>query len=88
MLIMVAPVAVEASVAVTSVHASTLPISFAFGVGVGDGLGDVAEDVPDDPHATRAIKAPVIIAMRASLTSGVSQGDDAVSRFNSPLLRR
>jgi hypothetical protein len=41
-----------ASVAVTSVHASTFEISVALGLGVGDGLAEEFEEVEDglDPH--------------------------------------
>jgi hypothetical protein len=50
------PAAVEASAAVTSVHASTFEISVAFELGVGEGLADELEEVddvgedPQDPH--------------------------------------
>ncbi len=46
----VVPVALEASAAVTSEHASTLRISVGLGVGVGEGLTDEVEG-PDDPQA-------------------------------------
>ena len=46
------PAAVDASAAVTSVHASTFEISVAFGLCVGEGLADEFEEVDDglDPH--------------------------------------
>jgi len=83
MFAMVAPIAVDASAAVTSEHASTLSNTLALGVGVGDGLGDDPEDVLDDPQAKSAIRAPATIATRTRLTLGVSQADDPVSRINS-----
>jgi hypothetical protein len=60
MLATVVPAAVEASAAVTSVHASTFEISLASGLGDGEWPSDEDEDEAegelDDPHA--AMKRP------------------------------
>jgi hypothetical protein len=50
-LVTAVPAAVDASVAVTSVQASTLVISFGVGEDDGEGLLDEAEGELDEPHA-------------------------------------
>jgi len=69
----VLPVAVEASAAVTSVHAWTEAIREGEGLGLGEGLGDgdaVDEDAgPAQPARTRAVaiaKAPINALIVAS----------------------
>jgi hypothetical protein len=69
----VVPAAVEASAAVTSVHASTFEICVSLGLGDGDGLADEFEEVEDglDPQeltttpaiATKAITPLVEIVL-------------------------
>jgi sarcosine oxidase gamma subunit len=92
-LVTVVPVALDASAAVTRVHASTLEMSL--GEGVGEGVLAEAEGDPDDPHAAssrqaRAARASApgrwarfdrvgAVAAELNCEPVVSQGDDVLS---------
>jgi hypothetical protein len=74
----VIPAAVEASAAVTSVHASTFEISVALGLGVGEGLADEFEEVDDgldDPHELTTRPAIAIKAITPLVDTVLTTAD-------------